>query len=203
MIRREDDSRLSTVVIKHVNDYIEKTKIPTEQFARDCVIPELIKAGELAEPENDIKWIKSQSRRLVRYIDGENQLPINWLLPFVSSLPLEYKQRLKNEICGLLGSFFVELTAMGPRPRKLETRSHLPQMAKEWGDILIKSNPAMDGYFSSEDDPVEVFTYANEIHECVGILLAELGAIYRATGIEPAAFKAYRNSTLFEGGHND
>jgi hypothetical protein len=184
--------------MRHVNDYINQTKIPTELYARDFVIPELIKAGELTEPANDTKWLKNQSRRLVRYIDGENELSVNWVFPFISSLPNEFQQPLKNEISGMLGSFFVALTAMGPRTQNNETRSHLPQMAKEWGDILIKSNPAMDGVFTPSDDPVEVLHYANEIAECIGILMAELGAIYRATGIEPASVKAYRNSTLFD-----
>ncbi|QXM18776.1 hypothetical protein [Vibrio phage ST2-1pr] len=198
MTRRKNDNRLSAVVMRHVNDYINQTKIPTELYARDFVIPELIKAGELTEPANDTKWLKNQSRRLVRYIDGENELSVNWVFPFISSLPTEFQQPLKNEISGMLGSFFVALTAMGPRTQNNETRSHLPQMAKEWGDILIKSNPAMDGVFTPSDDPVEVLHYANEIAECIGILMAELGAIYRATGIEPASVKAYRNSTLFD-----
>lgn len=198
MTRRKNDNRLSAVVMRHVNDYINQTKIPTELYARDFVIPELIKAGELTEPANDTKWLKNQSRRLVRYIDGENELSVNWVFPFISSLPNEFQQPLKNEISGMLGSFFVALTAMGPRTQNNETRSHLPQMAKEWGDILIKSNPAMDGVFTPSDDPVEVLHYANEIAECIGILMAELGAIYRATGIEPASVKAYRNSTLFD-----
>lgn len=198
MTRRKNDNRLSAVVMRHVNDYINQTKIPTELYARDFVIPELIKAGELTEPANDTKWLKNQSRRLVRYIDGENELSVNWVFPFISSLPTEFQQPLKNEISGMLGSFFVALTAMGPRTQNNETRSHLPQMAKEWGDILIKSNPAMDGVFTPSDDPVEVLHYANEIAECIGFLMAELGAIYRATGIEPASVKAYRNSTLFD-----
>ncbi|MDC5718293.1 hypothetical protein [Vibrio europaeus] len=198
MTRRKNDNRLSAVVIRHVNDYINQTKIPAELYAREFVIPELIKAGELTEPANDTKWLKNQSRRLIRYIDGENELSVNWVFPFISSLPTEFQQPLKNEISGMLGSFFVALTAMGPRTQNNETRSHLPQMAKEWGDILIKSNPAMDGVFTPSDDPVEVLHYANEIAECIGILMAELGAIYRATGIEPASVKAYRNSTLFD-----
>ncbi|CAK2031110.1 conserved hypothetical protein [Vibrio crassostreae] len=199
MERRKSDNRLSTIVIRHINCYVEGTGIAVEKFTRNRVLPELIKAGELTEPEKDAeKWRKSQSRRLVRYIDGENQLSINWVFPFISSLPSEYQQPLKNELCGMLGSFFVALTAMGPRSQHTETRSHLPQMAKEWGDILIQSNPAMDGLFSSDDDPVEVMNYVNEIAECIGILMAELGAVYRATGIEPASVKAYRNSTLFD-----
>lgn len=199
MKRRINDNRLSAIVIRHINCYLEGTGIAVEKYTRTRVLPELIKAGELFEPETDVeKWYKSQSRRLVRYIDGENQLSVNWVFPFISSLPSEYQQPLKNELCGMLGSFFVALTAMGPRTQNNETRSHLPQMAKEWGDILIKSNPAMDGVFTSSDDPVEVLHYANEITECIGILMAELGAICRATGIEPASVKAYRNSTLFD-----
>ncbi|GLT20500.1 hypothetical protein GCM10007938_42850 [Vibrio zhanjiangensis] len=198
MTRRKMDNRLSAVVVSHINCYLEKTGIAKDKYIRTYMIPELIKSGELSEPTRDVeKWYKSQSRRLVRYIDGENEISVNWVFPFISSLPIEFQQPLKNEICGMLGSFFVALTAMGPRTQKHETRSHLPQMAKEWGDILIKSNPAMDGVFTSEDDPIEVLNYANEINECIGILMAELGAIYRATGIEPAASKAYRNSTLF------
>ncbi|EDP57161.1 hypothetical protein [Vibrio sp. AND4] len=198
MKRRKNDNRLSAIVIRHINCYLEEIGIAAEKYIRTRVLPELIKAGELFEPDREIdKWYKSQSRRLVRYIDGENQLTVNWILPLISSLPHEYQQPLKNELCGMLGSFFVALTAMGPRTQNNETRSHLPQMAKEWGDILIKSNPAMDGVFTSDDDPTEVLNYSNEIAECIGILMAELGAIYRATGIEPSSVKAYRNNSLF------
>lgn len=199
MERRKHDNRLSTVVIRHINSYIESTGIAVEKYTRNQVLPTLIKAGELTEPEKDVeKWHKSQSRRLVRYIDGENQLSINWVFPFIASLPSEYQQPLKNELCGMLGSFFVALTVMGPRTQSVATRSHLPRMAKEWGDVLIESNPAMDGFFTPDDDPVEVMNYANEIAECIGILMAELGAIYRGTGIEPSSVKAYRSSTLFD-----
>ena len=199
MNRRIRDNRLSAVVLRHNKCYLDGTGIAVEKYTRTRVLPELIKAGELFEPETDVeKWYKSQSRRLVRYIDGENQLSVNWVFPFISSLPKEYQQPLRNELCGMLGSFFVALTAMGPQSQFNETRSHLPQMAKEWGDILITANPAMDGVFTPDDDPVEVLNYANEIAECVGILMAELGAIYRGTGIEPSSVKAYRNSTLFD-----
>lgn len=199
MERRKSDNRLSAVVIRHINCYIEGTEIAVEKYTRTRILPELIKAGELTEPEKDAdKWRKSQSRRLVRYIDGENQLSINWVFPFIASLPAEYRQPLISELCGMLGSFFVPLTAMGPRTHCVETRSHLPQMAKEWGDVLIQSNPAMDGTFTPDDDPVEVMNYANEVAECIGILMAELGAIYRGTGIEPGAVKAFRSSSLFQ-----
>ncbi|SDI08512.1 hypothetical protein SAMN04488136_1588 [Vibrio xiamenensis] len=199
MKRRESDNRLSAIMTRHIKCYLESTGIATEKFARERVIPALIAAGELTEPTTEVeKWYKSQSRRLVRYIDGENHPAINWIFPLIYSLPAEYQQPLKNELCGALGSFFVALTAMAPRSQNHDTRSHLPQMAKEWGDILIQSNPAMDGVFSADDDPVELMNYANEITECIGILMAELGAIYRATGIEPASVKAYRNSTLFD-----
>lgn len=199
MTRRKSDNRLSAVVLRHINDYINQTKIPVETYARDFVIPSLINAGELTEPHTCVdKFYKTQSRRLVRYIDGENEMSVNWIFPLIASLPSQFQQPLKNEICGMLGSFFVALTAAKGESNFKVTRSHLPEMAKEWGDILIKASPAIDGSFSSDDDSVEVLHYANEIAECIGILMAELGAIYRATGIEPASVKAYRNSILFD-----
>ncbi len=198
MERRKNDNRLSVVVLNHINSFIDETGIAVEKFTRNKVLPELIKAGELTRPlKDEDKWEKTQSRRLVRYIDGENQLHINWVFPFIASLPEAYRQPLKNELCGMLGSYFVALTASKSLSNGTETRSHLPQMAKEWGDILVKANPAMDGAFTPDDDPVEVLNYANEIAECIGFLMAELGAISRATNIEPSAVKAFRNSTLF------
>jgi|GEM_PF-5727253 len=200
MERLKPDSRLSNVIARHVQCYLENTGRSRESYIKDLLFPKLIEAGELVEPDNGsdfCKWRDSQCKRLTRYITGENQISTNWVFPFIASLPVEYQQPLKNELCGMLGSFFVALTAMGPRSQNVETRSHLPQMAKEWGDILIKANPAMDGSFSASDNPIDVLNYANEITECIGILMAELGAIYRGTGIEPAAVKAYRNSTLF------
>lgn len=199
MERRKSDNRLPAVVIRHINCFLEGTGIPVERFTRVHILPQLINAGELTKPKKDVeKWEKSQARRLVRYIDGENQLNSNWIHPFVSSLPAEQRQMLVVEMCGMLGSFFVPLTAMGPQTQSVSTRSHLPQMAKEWGDILIGSNPAIDGEFTSGDDPIEVMNYANEVAECIGILMAELGAIYRGTGIEPAAVRAFRHSSLFQ-----
>ncbi|OSI58869.1 hypothetical protein, partial [Bradyrhizobium canariense] len=86
MERRKNDNRLSAVVLDHINSFIDETGIAVEKFTRNKVLPELIKAGELTRPlKDEDKWEKTQSRRLVRYIDGENQLHINWVFPFIAS----------------------------------------------------------------------------------------------------------------------
>lgn len=202
MKRHNRDSNLSELAIRHISAYLDETGTVHNRFIRTDLIPALISSevSDIDEPtdaDEYEKWIHRQIKRLSRYITGENKMPADWILPAIGALPEEYKHKATIELCGMIGTHYVPITLTGLHSDKTQTQSNLANMAKEWGDVLKQSSPALDGKFDENDNPVDVQHYANEVAEAVASLMTELSAIYKGTGIEPAAYRAMRFSPLF------
>lgn len=200
MTRPEKDKTFSDLIIRHVDAYLEGTNTKRDTFVKESLLPLLIEYGFLVEPENAYEFSRWQARHcksVQRQLKGEISINVDWFHLFLLALPTDYQQAAKAEICGFLGSYFVPMTLnskVTPEP----TEVGLSLLSKEFGDVLHKASPAMDGVYSDQDNPVAVQQYANELQEVASAAIAELGRVYQGTGIEPAAYRAMRLSPFFK-----
>ncbi|MFV0576089.1 MAG: hypothetical protein ACK5NC_11850 [Vibrio sp.] len=200
MKRPDKDTTFSELIIRYVDSYLESTNTKRDTFVKESLLPLLIEYGFLKEPENAYEFTRWQARHcksVQRQLKQEISINVDWFPIFLLALPDDYKQAAKAEVCGFLGSYFVPMTLnskVTPEP----TEAGLSLLSKEFGDVLHKATPAMDGVYDDQDNPLAVQQYANELQEVAAAAIAELGRIYQGTGIEPAAYKAMRLSPFFK-----
>lgn len=200
MKRQNSDVKLSQLVVNQISDYLTQSNVHRDAFVKDSLLPILVANGLLEEPENSdayMRWSSSQCKRISRYLSGENELKADWVLPVLSALPESYRFSAMNQLCGFLGSYFVPISEMGKPVCHREMKSTLCDLSKEFGDVLQKAKPAMDGVYNDDDNIEDVQIFADEIHELNSACFKELGNIYKATGVLPSAHKAMVNSPLF------
>ncbi|HDI3289748.1 hypothetical protein H2666_17145 [Vibrio cholerae] len=201
MKRQETDITLSALVIRHLDAFLEETSIKREAFLKEQLLPMLVKHRLLGEPEHAeeyAKWVNSQAKRLSRYMSGENELKADWVFPILAALPFENRKKAMLELCGFFGTHYVPISAFSGKPTGGEVEATLSAVSKEFSDVLIESAPAMDGVYNHEDNPAELLKYANELYDLTTSCFVELGKIYKATGVLPAAYRSMALSPLFK-----
>lgn len=200
MTRPDKDKTFSDLIIRHIDAYLESTNTKRDAFVKESLLPQLISHGLLVEPENAYEFTRWQARHcksVQRQLKGEITISIDWFFPLISALPCDFNQAALAEICGFLGSYFIPMTLndeVSPKPVK----AGLSLLSKEFGDVLHKAGPAMDGEYDHNDNPGDVQQYVNELNEVVSVGIAEIGRVYQGTGIEPAAYRAMRLSPFFK-----
>ncbi|EKO3414738.1 hypothetical protein N2V14_004090 [Vibrio fluvialis] len=201
MKRQEPDINLSNLITGHVDAYLMKSNIKREAYLKENLLPSLVEAGLLEEPESAEdyqRWVNSQSKKLGRYIDGLNKMNANWVFPILSSLPDEYRRKAMMDLCGFFGTHYVPFYSIDSGVSNKGVAATLSVLSKEFSDVLKRSAPALDGVYDQKDDPIELLQYANEIFELATSCFVELGKINQATGVLPTAYQVMANSPLFK-----
>jgi hypothetical protein len=201
MKRQNSDVKLSQLVIHHISQYLEQSNIHRDAFVKNDLLPVLVANGLLDEPTEAAaytRWVTSACKRISRYLSGENELKADWIFPVLSALPDDHLGKAMHELCGFFGSHFVPITPISKSVCHHEIKSTLSDVSKEFGDVLQKAAPAMDGLYNEDDSIDEMQLFANEIFELNAACFSELGKIYQATGVLPAAYQAMANSPLFK-----
>ncbi|WP_342652577.1 hypothetical protein NM449_17470 (plasmid) [Vibrio metschnikovii] len=200
MIRQDADIKLSEVVLSSVELYLFESNLKTEPFLKQHLLPVLVDAGLLDEPSEASdynKWVNAQSKRLTRYLIRDNDLRADWVMPMLSAIPGSYRRKAMHQLCGFFGTHFVPISPINMDVSKKSIKASLCTLSKDFSEVLQKSSPAMDGVYSTEDDPQELLQYANEIFELATSCFVELGKIYQATGTLPSAHQTMALSPLF------
>ena len=199
---RENDSNLAQIVIRHTQTYLDASRVKRDEFVKECLLDNLIDSGALGqEPEaadEFIKWQKTKCKQIERILKSDSPMPADFVLAWVAALPLPYRTKCMNDVCGAMGTFYTPLSSFKDESTLTEMQSHLSDVSQEFADVLQVSQPAMDGVYNDNDRKEDVQQMANELFELQATVLVELGAIYQATGVLPSAYVSMANSQLFK-----
>ncbi|ECA8972951.1 hypothetical protein ETB55_21950 [Salmonella enterica subsp. enterica serovar Omuna] len=172
---------------------LKKTELTA--FVVNALAPQLQTAAVI-EPEpvhgTAIEWELWRDRivkRVSRILNGEQQLPISWLLPWLAALPADASRRCRNSLSAALG--LAPLITYTPRA---EVASHIDLLSKEFADVLAAARPALDGAYSVADNAGELLQLQNELYELQQRVNAEIVAIAAGTGITPHNYQVVKNA---------
>ncbi|EMB2742747.1 hypothetical protein U8016_004241 [Vibrio parahaemolyticus] len=201
MERQKTDTNLSQMVISHVDNYLSETNTKREAFVKERLLPRLVHLGLVEEPsdaDSQLRWINTTSRRLARYLSGENEIKADWVLPILSSLPQAYLTHSMNDICGAFGSYYTPITLLDTTISNRAIKSQLSNISHEFGNVLQTSQPVMDGIIDDNDTDEDLQLYVDKLFSLIAAGMAELGHVAKARGIVPAAHRAMASSPLFK-----
>ncbi|KAB0476548.1 hypothetical protein F7Q91_19100 [Vibrio chagasii] len=198
---RESDTSLVRIVIAITETYLDEKNIERDTFVKQDLLPVLVRSGLLDEPGEAKRyntWANNQCKKIERLIKGETAFKADWVMPWISALPEPYLGKAMNEVCGFFGTYFTPMTLITGSVNKKSVKSGLSHISQEFADVLQKSIAVMDGMIDENDSDADLQQYANEVHELVAASISELGRLYKARGILPAAHIAMANSPLFQ-----
>ncbi|MGR3238542.1 hypothetical protein [Vibrio vulnificus] len=201
MERQNTDISLSKLVIRNIERYLEETNTKRESFVKERLLPRLVELGYESEPTEAgdyARWVNSTSKRLSRYLSGENDMKADAILAFVSSLPKEHLTRTMNELCGIFGTYYMPMTLLDTAVNRRAIKSQLSEISEEFGNVLKNCRPVLDGEIDESDCDEDLQRYADRIHSLITVGMAELGHVAKSRGIVPSAHRAMSASDLFK-----
>lgn len=201
MERQRTDTCLSQMVIKHVALYLDETNTKREAFVKERLLARFTSLGLVEEPSDadaHLRWINTTSRKLSRYLSGENEIKADLVLPILSSLPEDYLTHAMNDICGAFGSYYTPITLLNTKVSNRAIKSQLSNISHEFGNVLQTSQPVMDGIIDEHDTDTDLQLYVDQLYSLIAAGMAELGHVAKARGIVPAAHRAMSASPLFK-----
>lgn len=184
------------VIIEHTRRWFENSRESIESFSTTLLIPALEDAG-LAEVDHDSvensveafkKWRRAASMRVGRIIRGQKPFPLAWKWFWIGCLPHDYQIEVRRELIAMAGSFYVPLPKIGLAPgadpvAAVEAvKATLHRVSQEFGELQAHSQPAHDGRYDVNDDPLEVDRMMKEAGDLVEALLGEMTALAQGTG---------------------
>lgn len=201
MERQNTDISLSKLVIRNIECYLEETNTKRESFVKERLLPRLVELGHETEPTDSTaytRWVNSTSKRLSRYLSGENEIKADSILAFVSALPKEHLNRTMNELCGIFGTYYMPMTLLDTSMNKRAIKSQLSEISEEFGNVLKNCSPVLDGEIDENDSDEDLQRYADRLHSLITVGMAELGHVAKSRGIVPSAHRAMSASDLFK-----
>ena len=186
---RENDRELSQIVQRHVTEYLEKTNVTRNAFARKVMAFGVF--GE--EPPLANEWTAKDSavcKKVERVMKSDQAFPADLIGPFIHSMEGEHKSACLDEVCGMFGSYFTPLHPVSGVSDSREMQARISDLAKYFGDVLNHAGPSIDGKYDNQDDLEELQNLADKIHMLVTKGLVELNSIHEARGVMPRAHAA-------------
>ncbi|EIU1267161.1 hypothetical protein L3488_004158 [Salmonella enterica subsp. enterica serovar Agbeni] len=175
---------ISGPLIDSTRQMMKQTELT--DFVVNHLSPRLNRAGVMeSEPVygTAIEWELWRDRnvkRVSRIINGEQAMPVSWIIPWLDALPDGIANRCRNTLSAALG--LLPVIAITPRDG---VTSGIDRLSKEFSDVLAAARPAFDGEYSVADNPTELQQLQNELYELSLRTTAEIVAIAAATGITP------------------
>lgn len=175
---------ISAPLIDATRQMMKQTELTA--FVVNHLSPRLHRAGVMeSEPVYGTTtewelWRDRNVKRVSRIINGEQAMPVSWIIPWLDALPDDTANRCRNTLSAALG--LLPVIAITPRDG---VASGIDRLSKEFSDVLAAARPAFDGEYSAADNPIELQQLQNELYELSLRTTAEIVAIAAATGITP------------------
>lgn len=162
-------------------------------FTFEYLIPALTAAGVFHDAEqtgntdNFLRWKQRVYKKVSRIISGEQSLPADWFIPWLSVLPNQLRDRCINSTAAALGLYPIKQPDLDTAQRG--ARASIDTLSREFADVISASRPAMDGTYSTDDSREDLQRLQDELQDLHNQVLVEIVAIAAGTGIAPAKFK--------------
>lgn len=196
MSKRQEPDTLSLVLLKATNSQLKNMSCST--FTFDYLIPALTTAGvfhdqEQASNADDYqRWRQRVFKRVSRIISGDQPVPLNWFIPWLSVLPNQLRECCTNSTAAALGLIPIKIPAYDEFSRG--TKANIDMLSREFADVISASRPAMDGSYSLDDGKDALQLLQDELWELGFRVQAEIVAIAVSTGVTPAKFGISREA---------
>lgn len=161
-------------------------------FAFDHLIPALTAAGvfhdeeRADDPDEFQRWRQRVYKKVSRILSGDQALPADWFIPWMSLLPPQLRDRCQNSAAAALGIYPIKMPAIDTAQRG--AKAGIDTLSREFADVISASRPAMDGSYSIDDDREELQLLQDELWDLHNRVLAEIVAIAASTGVTSAKF---------------
>lgn len=181
---------LSTVLIGATKSILQNMSCST--FAFDRLVPALSAAGVFHDDEQTtntddyLRWKQRVFKRISRILSGEQAMPTDWFIPWMSVLPSKLKESCLNRTAAALGIYPIKLPTFDTA--ECGARAGIDVLSHEFADVISASRPAMDGAYSADDNHGDLQRLQNELYDLHNRVLAEIVAIAASTGVTPAKF---------------
>lgn len=196
MSKRPEPDTLSDVLLKATSSQLRNMSCST--FTFDYLIPALTAAGvfhdkeQASSAEDYQRWRQRVFKRVSRIISGDQPMPADWVIPWLSVLPPQLRERCTNSTAAALGLLPIKIPAYDEFLRGAE--ANIDILSREFADVLSASRPAMDGSYSLDDGKEALQLLQNELQELEFRVRAEIVAIAASTGVTPAKFSISREA---------
>ncbi|TIT91615.1 MAG: hypothetical protein E5W55_19830 [Mesorhizobium sp.] len=196
MSKRPEPDKLSLVLLKATGSHLRNMSCST--FTFEYLIPALTTAGvfhdeEQASSADDYqRWRQRVFKRVSRIISGDQPMPADWFIPWLSVLPSQLRERCTNSTAAALGLLPIKIPAYDELSRG--ARAQIDTISREFADVISASRPAMDGSYTLDDGKEALQLLQNELQELEFKVRAEIVAIAASTGITPAKFSISREA---------
>lgn len=190
MSKRPGPDTLSAVLLTATNHQLKNMSCST--FTFDYLIPALTAAGVFHDQERAgnadeyQRWRQRVFKRVSRIISGDQPMPTDWFIPWLSVLPIQLRERCTNSTAAALGLLPIKIPAYDELSRG--AKASIDTISREFADVISASRPAMDGSYSLNDGPEALQILQDELWELGFRVQAEIVAIAVSTGIAPAKF---------------
>jgi len=176
------------IILRHTRRLFAETTWTQNRFINDRLLSEMARAGFIDPEPTDVdafeKWSGNNRRNIINVFTGKTNFPLRWKWVWVNCLPDSHKIPCKKELQALTGSLYVPMPAY--TSYRMPSASLLPDLIREFSEVMRDSSPAQDGYLSPEDSLESVQLYADQIADLLEASMRELINIQQGTGIMPA-----------------
>ena len=196
MSKRPESDTLSYVLLKATSAQLRNMSCST--FTFDYLIPALTTAGVFHDAEQAgsaeayQRWRQRVFKRVSRIISGDQPMPADWFIPWLSVLPPQLRDRCTNSTAAALGLLPIKIPAYDELSRG--AKASIDTISREFADVISASRPAMDGSYSLDDGPDALQLLQDELQELEFRVRAEIVAIAASTGVTPAKFSISREA---------
>lgn len=200
---RKYDSDYETIIINATLQFIDEKNVSRDEFIMGDLIPSLERAGlvdsdSVTDGESYERWKRAKCKQIERMMKGATPVPAKFITHWVAALPQPYRTSCQHKLAAVLGTVFTPIISTGPRSQPYQSvKSHLDKISLEFADVLQNAKPALDGIYDETDSPADLQHLADELYELHAAVLAEMGRIKKASGIQPIGHTLMQVSPLF------
>lgn len=144
------------------------------------------------------RWLASQKKKVSRVFKEEGYFPLEWKIVWLSLLPEPYQGNALAELLALMGMMPIPLPIVINEENVIKTRANLNVVTHLFSQLMLRLNPALDGYYDSGDCRHELQELSDSYMSIVAQCKKEIAGI-EVIGIKPRMLQIFENSPLFKG----
>lgn len=175
------------VLIDQTSRWFTHSDWSIDRFALERLAPALSAAGQvdLGDPQDVAEYQRLRRAwgvRVGRIFNESQPFPLEWKWVWLSCLPEEYQQRARRELLAMAGCFDVRLPEFIAGAEVAATPARLGLVMQEVADFVSAAEPAHDGRYDRNEDPVKVDRMLGEGLDLLSALANELYSLSAGTG---------------------
>lgn len=195
-----NDVTEKSILINATKQWFLNSAMNQDQFAQ--LLGEALEKQQLSSIPSDVdhykKWLMNQKKKVSRIFKEDGYFPLDWRMTWLSVLPAEYKNKAIAETMALMGYIPVPLpTNITKDKNAVKIRANVNVVTHLFAQYLSRLNPALDGYYDSEDCRHELLELADSFMNIITQCKKELASI-QILGIQPSLLKIFSDSPLFK-----